>query len=98
MEKLTFEQWKNSMSFLIDDEFDNQFLQSISPLVDYINANCGLFIDREQLATFITVENDFPAVLKLKALISLLGLSEERLKRVMSLVRYKFYNVIGVFI
>ncbi len=25
MNKVSFEEWKNSMSFMIDDEFDNNF-------------------------------------------------------------------------
>ncbi|MBP1618603.1 MAG: hypothetical protein H6Q14_2430 [Bacteroidetes bacterium] len=28
MRKISFEDWKNSMSFMIDDEFDNNFLHS----------------------------------------------------------------------
>jgi hypothetical protein len=28
MQKISFEEWKNSMSFMIDDVFDNNFLQS----------------------------------------------------------------------
>jgi len=63
MEKLTFEEWKNSMSFVIDDEFDNNFL---------------------------TTNDTFSALEKLKAFVSLIGLSEERLKRVVSLLRYRF--------
>lgn len=80
------------MSFMIDDNFDNNFLQSIEPLARFINENCSLFIDSQQLSDFLTTENDFPAVVKLKAFISLIGLSEERLKRVVSLMRFRFNN------
>ena len=90
MQKITFEDWKNSMSFMIDDEFDNSFLNSIEPLTRFINDNCGQFSNANQLADFLTSESDFSALVKLKALVSLIGLSEERLKRVVSLVRYRF--------
>jgi len=43
MPKISFEDWKNSMSFMIDDDFDNNFLLSIEPLANYINANCDQF-------------------------------------------------------
>ena len=43
MPKISFEDWKNSMSFMIDDDFDNNFLLSIEPLTNYINANCNRF-------------------------------------------------------
>lgn len=92
MNKISFENWKNTMSFMIDDNFDNIFLQSIEPLARFINENCSLFIDFQQLSYFLTTENDFPAVVKLKAFISLIGLSEERLKRVVSLMRFRFNN------
>jgi hypothetical protein len=92
MNKISFENWKNTMSFMIDDNFDNNFLQSIEPLARFINENCSLFIDSQQLSDFLTTENDFPAVVKLKAFISLIGLSEERLKRVVSLMRFRFNN------
>jgi hypothetical protein len=90
MPKISFEDWKNSMSFMIDDEFDNSFLLSIEPLTEYINQNCNQFSDSNQLATFLISEKGFSAVEKLKAFVSLIGLSEERLKRVVSLVRYRF--------
>ncbi len=80
------------MSFMIDDNFDNNFLQSIEPLARFINEKCNLFTDFQQLSDFLTTENDFPAVVKLKAFISLIGLSEERLKRVVSLMRFRFSN------
>lgn len=89
MPKISFENWKNSMSFMIDDEFDNNFLHSIQPLTTFINQNCGLFSTREELANFLTTDDTFAPVEKLKALVSLIGLSEERLKRVVSLHRYR---------
>lgn len=92
MQKLSFDDWKNSMSFMIDDEFDNKFLRSIEPLTQFINANCESFTDQKKLVEFLTVDDEFTALVKLKAFISLLGLSEERLKRVVSLVRYRFNN------
>lgn len=90
MPKITFEEWKNSMSFMIDDEFDNSFLNSIDPLTKFINENCNQFSDKNQLAKFLSSDGNFTALAKLKALVSLIGLSEERLKRVVSLVRYRF--------
>lgn len=33
MNKISFEDWKNSMSFMIDDKFDNNFLHSVEPLM-----------------------------------------------------------------
>ena len=90
MEKISFNDWKNSMSFIIDDQFDNNFLQSIQPLTQFIVENCHLFPIHNHLSIFLTVDDDFSAVDKLKAFVSLIGLSEERLKRVVSLVRYKF--------
>ena len=90
MEKLTFEEWKNSMSFVIDDEFDNNFLLSIEPLTKYINQKCHQFSDYGQLSSFLTTNDTFSALEKLKAFVSLIGLSEERLKRVVSLLRYRF--------
>ncbi|WDF59895.1 DpnII family type II restriction endonuclease [Flavobacterium sp. KACC 22758] len=92
MEKLSFEIWKNTMSFVIDDEFDNSFLLSIEPLTKFINENCHKFSNPESLSEFLTTNDKFPPIIKLKAFISLIGLSEERLKRVVSLVRYRFYN------
>lgn len=90
MLKISFEDWKNSMSFMIDDNFDNTFLMSIEPLSKFINENCNQFTDSNQLSGFLSSDGEFTAVVKLKAFISLIGLSEERLKRVVSLVRYRF--------
>jgi hypothetical protein len=92
MQKLSFEEWKNSMSFMIDDEFDRSFLNSIEPIAIFINKNCKRFSDTKELSNFLTVDENFSALEKLKAFISVIGLSEERLKRVVSLVRYKYYN------
>ncbi len=77
------------MSFMIDDNFDNNFLLSIEPLTQFINTNCNRFSNPEQLSVFLTEDDDFSALEKLKAFVSLIGLSEERLKRVVSLVRYR---------
>lgn len=90
MPKISFEDWKNSMSFMIDDDFDNNFLLTIEPLATYINANCNRFSTVEELSTFLTEDDTFTKLEKLKALVSLLGLSEERLKRVVSLLRYRY--------
>ena len=90
MPKISFQEWKNSMSFMIDDDFDNNFLLSIEPLTKYINSNCNRFSSLEDLSIFLTEEDNFSPVVKLKAFISLIGLSEERLKRVVSLLRYRF--------
>lgn len=92
MPKLSFEEWKNSMSFMIDDEFDNNFLLSIESLTQFINANCNQFVNPQQLSDFLTIDDIFSASEKLKAFVSLIGLSEERLKRVVSLVRYRHNN------
>jgi len=92
MSKISFEDWKNSMSFMIDDDFDNNFLLSIEPLTLFINQNCEQFSNAEQLFSFLTLDGEFKAVDKLKAFVSLIGLSEERLKRVVSLVRFRFYQ------
>jgi len=92
MEKMPFEVWKNSMSFVIDDEFDNRFLSTIEPLTNFITQQCESFSNPEMLKDFLTIKDGFTPLLKLKALISLIGLSEERLKRVVSMVRYKYYN------
>ena len=90
MPKISFEDWKNSMSFMIDDNFDNTFLMSIEPLSHFINENCKQFTNSYQLSDFLSTDGEFTAIVKLKAFISLIGLSEERLKRVVSLVRYRF--------
>jgi hypothetical protein len=92
MPKISFEDWKNSMSFMIDDNFDNNFLLSIEPLTRFINQNCQLFSNAEPLSIFLTSDSEFKALDKLKAFVSLIGLSEERLKRVVSLVRFRFYQ------
>lgn len=89
MSKISFEDWKNSMSFMIDDAFDNNFLLSIEPLTRFINQNCDRFATPQELTNFLITDNEFTAVEKLKAFVSLIGLSEERLKRVVSLLRYR---------
>lgn len=90
MAKISFEEWKNSMSFMIDDEFDNVFLHSIEPLTQLINNNCMNFSSAQELSVFLRTDGDFSALEKLKAFVSLIGLSEERLKRVVSLVRFRY--------
>ncbi|RXR24472.1 DpnII family type II restriction endonuclease [Flavobacterium stagni] len=90
MNKISFEDWKNSMSFMIDDNFDNNFLFSIEPITNHINDNCFQFSNSEMLTRFLTEDTEFSAYEKLKAFVSLIGLSEERLKRVVSLIRYRF--------
>ena len=90
MAKISFDNWKNSMSFMIDDEFDNTFLNSIEPLTRFINTNCVNFSNTEQLAEFLLTEVEFSALTRLKAFVSLIGLSEERLKRVVSMLRFRF--------
>ncbi len=92
MNKLSFDDWKNSMSFMIDDEFDNNFLHSIEPLAQYIVDSCFQFANFQQLSDFLTIDSDFLAIAKLKAFVSLIGLSEERLKRVVSLIRFRYYG------
>jgi len=92
MPKISFEDWKNSMSFMIDDEFDNNFLSSIEPLTRFINRNCNQLSEIEGLTNFLTIDTEFTALEKLKAFVSLIGLSEERLKRVVSLLRYRYNN------
>jgi hypothetical protein len=92
MEKLSFESWKNTMSFMIDDTFDNNFLLSIEPLTEYINQNCDKFSNPRDLTLFLTTNDKFSALEKLKAFVSLIGLSEERLKRVVSLMRYRYFE------
>lgn len=91
MSKISFEDWKNSMSFMIDDAFDNNFLFSIEPLTEFVNQNCERFSNPQELTIFLTTDDYFTALEKLKAFVSLIGLSEERLKRVVSLLRYRYY-------
>lgn len=91
MPKISFEDWKNSMSFMIDDAFDNNFLFSIEPLTEFVNQNCERFSNPQELTIFLTTDDYFTALEKLKAFVSLIGLSEERLKRVVSLLRYRYY-------
>lgn len=90
MYKISFEDWKNSMSFMIDDEFDNNFLHTIEPLTQFIVNNSNQFSNHQQLSDFLSIDDDFLAIDKLKAFVSLIGLSEERLKRVVSLVRFRY--------
>jgi len=93
MQKLSFEYWKNSMSFMIDDEFDKSFLGSINELTLMINREANNFSTENDLENFLIIGNDeFRMITRLKALISLIGLSEERLKRVVSLIRFKFFK------
>ncbi len=93
MNKLSFNEWKNSMSFLIDDEFDSNFLGSITPLTKFINQSCKQFMTANSLASFLDKNTEeFDALVKLKAFISVIGLSGERLKRVVSLIRYSFFK------
>jgi len=94
MQKISFDDWKNSMSFLIDDEFDQNFLGSIDPLVTLIVESCDSFANEEELERFLTTSNRVAdAHKRLQAFIALIGLSEERLKRIVSLIRYRHYNV-----
>ncbi|WP_181248527.1 DpnII family type II restriction endonuclease [Flavobacterium magnum] len=78
---------------MIDDEFDNNFLKSIENLTTFINNNCSQFSEHNLLSNFLTqnLEGVVPLT-RLRCLISLIGLSEERLKRVVSLIRVKFLN------
>ncbi len=80
------------MSFMIDDGFDNNFLLSIEPLTKYINENCEKFSSLENLTLFLTTSDKFSALVKLKAFVSIIGLSEERLKRVVSLMRFRYFE------
>lgn len=94
MAKITFENWKNSMSFMIDDRFDNNFLNSIRTITELINRSTIDFQNQDRLSNFLTNNTgQITALTKLKAFISLIGLSEERLKRVVSMVRFKFYGI-----
>lgn len=91
--KISFEEWKNTMSFMLDDNFDNQFLGNVNFLVKLLNDNAQKLSDGVFLESFLsTTSLSVAPVVKLKGLIALIGLSEERLKRVTSLVRYKFFN------
>ena len=92
MKKISFDDWKNSMSFMIDDDFDNSFLLSIEPLAQFINENCHRFTAHNELSGFLITDDEFPALVKLKAFVSIIGLSEERLKRVVSLIRFRNYH------
>ena len=92
MQKISFENWKNTMSFMIDDTFDNNFLFSIEPLTGYINQNSDKFSNPSDLTLFLTTNDKFSALEKLRAFVSLIGLSEERLKRVVSLMRYRYFE------
>lgn len=64
MEKLSFEDWKNSMSFMIDDEFDNTFLGNIIPLTELININCSIYSNKDCLTEFLTTNTTSITVLK----------------------------------
>ncbi|MEW4925220.1 DpnII family type II restriction endonuclease [Algibacter sp. 2305UL17-15] len=93
MAKISFEEWKNSMSFMIDDNFDNSFLQTITPITRLINSSCRNFSDPNELSSFLTTDSgDISSLIKLKAFVSVIGLSEERLKRVVSLMRFRFFG------
>ena len=58
MDKLSFEDWKNSMSFMVDDDFDNSFLGTIIPLTQLINNKCTSFSNSDDLIVFLTTETD----------------------------------------
>lgn len=91
MDKLPFNEWKDSMSFMIDDDFDANFLGNIDELTYFINSSCINFSSYENLKKFLIYDKDpFPPEIKLKSFISLIGFSEERLKRVGSLIRSSF--------
>jgi len=93
MAKISFDEWKNSMSFMIDDNFDNDFLQTITPLTRLINESCQNFFNPKALSEFLTTDSgNITSLIKLKAFISVIGFSEERLKRVVSLIRFKFFG------
>ena len=93
MTKIAFDEWKNSMSFMIDDNFDNSFLQTITSITRLINSSCRNFSNPNELSTFLTTDSgDISSLLKLKAFVSVIGLSEERLKRVLSLMRFRFFG------
>ena len=93
MPKIAFEDWKNSMSFMIDDDFDQNFLQTITPLTRLINESCRSFSTPEDLSDFLTTNSgEITSLTKLKAFVSVIGLSEERLKRIVSLIRFQFFH------
>jgi hypothetical protein len=93
MQKIGFDLWKNSMSFLIDDEFDRTFLGGVRELADFIVDSRHDLQEAETLNDLLTnVEHEISSVMRLKSLVSIIGLSEERLKRVVSLVRFKFFQ------
>ena len=93
MTKTAFDEWKNTMSFMIDDNFDNSFLQTITPITRLINSSCRNFSNPNELSIFLTTDSgDISSLLKLKAFVSVIGLSEERLKRVVSLMRFRFFG------
>lgn len=78
------------MSFMIDDSFDQGFLNSIAPLTRFVNDSCRQFSNSDLLATFLTSgSEEANALTRLKVLVSVIGLSEERLKRVVSLARFR---------
>lgn len=93
MNKLSFEDWKNSMSFMIDDEFDQTFLKSTEEFAKFLNSSCDKFSDKDQLKKFLTQDDEnYSSLIKLKALVSLIGFSEERLKRAVTLARREFFG------
>lgn len=78
------------MSFIVDDEFDNSFIRSTLDLAEYIRDHAENMQDEESLTSFVFDKDRFDPLLKLRALVSVVGLSEERLKRVVSLLRYRY--------
>lgn len=76
---------------MLDDEFDNNFMNSIEQLTGLITESANTFSNSETLSQFLLAnEHGIAPLTRLKSLISLIGLSEERLKRVVSLVRFRF--------
>ena len=93
--KLTFKQWKESMSFMLDDTFDQEFLADIKELVTFINNQASSLTTSDGMKRFLKANDEykkFPPLIRLKALVSLIGLSEERLKRVVTLVRINIFK------
>jgi hypothetical protein len=91
MPKISFDSWVNSMSFLIDDEFDLSFLRGVGHLSRLISESRFDFQNATSLERFLTFSgNHINTLTRLKILVSIIGLSEERLKRVVSLVRHRF--------